>query len=312
MDSLTSLNQHTSYSRTLELEKDLLHCSVCFEKYDLRIRAPKTLSCLHTFCQSCLQNIADVDSYPKCPSCRREFPNGTRVEDFPVDHRVGQIMEYLSQKFKDVQNGCLKHENEHLNFFCKKCRTAVCRDCTVLEHKGGHEIVSISTALSEHSKQFDDTEEATNQTLDALATKTRKYDAELETMAETEENLLEEIQSKFRDYRAYLDERESSLIRDMRKHVEEQKVILNAHRDFTATKSTQLREDLDKSRKFRESLLVRHVFASFKDLKDVEECFVEVAKPDGDEIFKRFTFRAANEEDFLCNITELGVIITEE
>ncbi|KAL8613815.1 hypothetical protein ACOMHN_029672 [Nucella lapillus] len=47
-------------------EEENLECAVCLDRY----RRPKLLSCLHSFCQSCLQEVAASSPSFPCPACR--------------------------------------------------------------------------------------------------------------------------------------------------------------------------------------------------------------------------------------------------
>jgi DNA-directed RNA polymerase subunit RPC12/RpoP len=51
--------------------KRLLECSICLETFD----NPRTLPCLHSFCEICLDNFVKGkhDDELKCPECRYKF-----------------------------------------------------------------------------------------------------------------------------------------------------------------------------------------------------------------------------------------------
>lgn len=44
---------------------------------------------------------------------------------------------------------CPNHEGEDLKFYCVSCDTAVCHECTLLEHNG-HDIINMNDAITEH------------------------------------------------------------------------------------------------------------------------------------------------------------------
>ncbi|PNJ85626.1 TRIM56 isoform 2, partial [Pongo abelii] len=61
---------HGSSPSLLEaLSSDFLACKICLEQ----LRAPKTLPCLHTYCQDCLAQLADGGRV-RCPECRETVP----------------------------------------------------------------------------------------------------------------------------------------------------------------------------------------------------------------------------------------------
>uniref|UniRef100_A0A8C5KA19 E3 ubiquitin-protein ligase TRIM56 n=1 Tax=Jaculus jaculus TaxID=51337 RepID=A0A8C5KA19_JACJA len=63
------VSQGTSPSLLETLSSDFLACKICLEQ----LRAPKTLPCLHTYCQDCLSQLADRGQV-RCPECREVVP----------------------------------------------------------------------------------------------------------------------------------------------------------------------------------------------------------------------------------------------
>ena len=61
-------------SNVLEAQSDCdlikaMECPVCFDLYDLSSESPKTLSCAHTLCSTCLGRLREA----KCPQCRKKI-----------------------------------------------------------------------------------------------------------------------------------------------------------------------------------------------------------------------------------------------
>uniref|UniRef100_A0A452U3Y4 E3 ubiquitin-protein ligase TRIM56 n=1 Tax=Ursus maritimus TaxID=29073 RepID=A0A452U3Y4_URSMA len=63
------VSQGSSPSLLEALSSDFLACKICLEQ----LRAPKTLPCLHTYCQDCLAQLAD-GGHLRCPECRETVP----------------------------------------------------------------------------------------------------------------------------------------------------------------------------------------------------------------------------------------------
>lgn len=61
----------TGYTRTLIKDFKCLECSVCLQDYALPSRVPQVLNCGHTFCSSCLEQVANAGKF-RCPTCREE------------------------------------------------------------------------------------------------------------------------------------------------------------------------------------------------------------------------------------------------
>uniref|UniRef100_I3N291 E3 ubiquitin-protein ligase TRIM56 n=1 Tax=Ictidomys tridecemlineatus TaxID=43179 RepID=I3N291_ICTTR len=62
-------SQGSSPSLLEALSSDFLACKICLEQ----LHTPKTLPCLHTYCQDCLAQLAD-GGHVRCPECRETVP----------------------------------------------------------------------------------------------------------------------------------------------------------------------------------------------------------------------------------------------
>ncbi|XP_037670428.1 E3 ubiquitin-protein ligase TRIM56 [Choloepus didactylus] len=61
--------QGSSLSLLETLSSDFLACKICLEQ----LRVPRTLPCLHTYCQDCLAQLAEGGRL-RCPECREAVP----------------------------------------------------------------------------------------------------------------------------------------------------------------------------------------------------------------------------------------------
>ncbi|KAG8581806.1 hypothetical protein GDO81_007811 [Engystomops pustulosus] len=107
---------------------NLLHCTVCTEKYDETDRRPKVLCCGHTFCMKCLQEVFSRNLHLvihehipplSCPSCRQT----TEMLDVGSISRLSDnfaIINFLTDE-KSRQQYCKKHQDEIMTFFCYQC-----------------------------------------------------------------------------------------------------------------------------------------------------------------------------------------------
>ncbi|KAK7097391.1 E3 ubiquitin-protein ligase TRIM63-like isoform X2 [Littorina saxatilis] len=312
-------------------EEQFLRCSVCQESFNETKRPPKSLPCNHTFCVPCLTQIfnhaqpqsrrnllwADeaLDGPLKCPTCRVEiFVSKNKIKDLPNDHRVVQMIDFLSQAVTTTKNVCTKHERQPLNFFCKKCLLPVCRDCTVLDHKEqqGHAIVDVKEALSDRSGEFNQLEELCRQTLermkgrsDALANASKRLDI-------LERQLRNEIKETFIEYRLLLEKRQEALTDSLRQRVRDQKALINTRFVHVCEHGTQLQKLFDAFSQAKESNNVEQLFNLHKQMKDHEEQFNSVAAAEDHELFKSCTFDSTSEGEFLSGISSLGEVETKD
>lgn len=110
---------------------DLNTCAVCFEQYNFADRLPKFLSCLHTFCISCLgKMLLDSSSMTIiCPACRTVTSPGGGLVSLRTNEHALRVLE-LQEKI--------------INLNCSSRRQpAWCHSCD--------ELASVSCQLAVHS-----------------------------------------------------------------------------------------------------------------------------------------------------------------
>ena len=147
-------------SGLLKLEEQLT-CPVCLDLYT----NPKTLPCLHSFCQECLEGLpqereARGDTYYiSCPTCRQrtEVPR-EGVGAFPVAFHLNNLKEIaqsLKNKVSDPQQVTCDDHDKPLEVFCETCKTVICFHCTYRTHKD-HKHALISDCYPKHYQMLQD------------------------------------------------------------------------------------------------------------------------------------------------------------
>lgn len=312
-------------------EEQFLRCHICRERYDQTEKSPKSLPCNHTFCLPCLIQVFDHnqqnarraftfadDTYEgvlKCPTCRVEiYLSRGEISSLPNDHRVIQMMDFLSQVVVKSQNVCSKHERQPLNFFCKTCTVPVCRDCTVLDHKeqgnqGTHEIVDVSKALNDNADEFNNVENRSKQLLqgmkarsDALANSSKQLDL-------LERQLRSKIKDTFIEYRLLLERRQEGQIAILHDMIKKQKALINAKFVEVCTKGSQLQNMYDTFTKARPSNDITKLFTVHNEMKQHEAEFSQQAEANDDALFVGVDFEVTNEPIFLSEMSCLGELI---
>ena len=149
-----------------EFEQQLT-CPVCLDIYT----NPKSLPCLHSFCQHCLEglpvNPQGNKYYIKCPTCRTstELPELTGPAAFPVAFHINNFKEVYSlmKKVTEPQQvTCDVCTVANANGYCKDCNQFLCQNCHDTHKKFGanihHQLMSldeVATSASQliHGKQ---------------------------------------------------------------------------------------------------------------------------------------------------------------
>ncbi|XP_063953026.1 uncharacterized protein LOC135153589 [Lytechinus pictus] len=111
-----------------------LECSICLD----RLRSPRMLTCLHSFCELCLKEYAnqhlDAGSL-HCPTCRERtvIPNDG-ITGLKPDFRANKLLEALNKGGKDSTAGekqkqCSLCKSSKPRLFCEDCDLKMCQEC---------------------------------------------------------------------------------------------------------------------------------------------------------------------------------------
>ena len=147
-----------------------LECPVCYLPFTDEDRRPLMLECGHSFCSWCIGNVIEI--YNHCPTCRREIDQ--ELEDIPVNHSLLQIVNLRNStetnsstndriKSEDeLQNKCLLHETETIQYYCKIYNFWLCQQCIIVhtDHEADENIsttpchISVDEALSDMKTKY--------------------------------------------------------------------------------------------------------------------------------------------------------------
>ena len=121
----------TSSSTALKKLEEQLTCAICHDLYT----NPKTLSCLHSFCQQCLESLPlrpQGDNYfISCPICRHhtQLPQPTGVTDFPAAFLINNLKDVYNLMSGYQQVTCDNCTTTNATGHCKECTKFLCPEC---------------------------------------------------------------------------------------------------------------------------------------------------------------------------------------
>ena len=106
-------------------------CYLCSEKF----KSPKVLSCLHVYCQPCLEeNLSDPDSthaegHVTCPQCQQDTPLCNKdVSSLPSDLVMVNMLDMTAvQERQIICTSCKAREKAVAR--CSDCATFLCPNC---------------------------------------------------------------------------------------------------------------------------------------------------------------------------------------
>uniref|UniRef100_A0A673BBZ6 RING-type E3 ubiquitin transferase n=1 Tax=Sphaeramia orbicularis TaxID=375764 RepID=A0A673BBZ6_9TELE len=213
-----------------QIDKQFLVCSICLDHY----RNPKVLPCLHTFCESCLQNYIPPESLTlSCPVCRQtsilpekgvcalqnNFFITNLMEVLQREPECSRpeacsVLESVSAAAAGKPLCCPNHEGKVMEFYCESCETAMCLECTEGEHRE-HVTVPLRDVVEQHKA-------ALKTQLDAIHSRLPQLTAAIDLVTEISRQLNErkneavtEISNTFEELERALHQRKTALITDL-------------------------------------------------------------------------------------------------
>ena len=154
-----------------EIHDEFLVCKICLEGY----KNPKCLSCLHTFCEDCIENhVASESTYKKysdyreftCPLCRKrtQLPVGG-VKKLVDNFLVSSLSEIVGRQRPSKYPFCdicklLSGKHREATSKCLDCAKLLCVQCVQLHRKtkvtSGHSIFDVETEKDIECKEHRD------------------------------------------------------------------------------------------------------------------------------------------------------------
>lgn len=129
-----------------EIHDEFLTCKICLEGF----KSPKSLDCLHTFCEQCIENhVVSECSYKKytdyreftCPLCRKrtQLPLGG-VKKLPDNFLVSSLGEVVARQRPSKFPFCdicklVSRKHREATSKCLDCNKLLCKACVDLHHE---------------------------------------------------------------------------------------------------------------------------------------------------------------------------------
>ncbi|XP_078695201.1 uncharacterized protein LOC144924123 [Branchiostoma floridae x Branchiostoma belcheri] len=139
------------------LSEDFLECQICLQPY----RRPKVLSCLHFFCQQCLEEFLKkqkVKTELDCPTCRNKtvLPGGGVAElkdNFFVEslRDTVDVHKKLANEGESLVCGSCEAKSG-AESFCTECGDFLCDECVAIHRRikvsKGHQVIGVEQLRS--------------------------------------------------------------------------------------------------------------------------------------------------------------------
>ena len=113
-----------------------LECGICLE----RLKSPRLLTCLHSFCEQCLQRYVSDNRIEKslaCPACRDLTAIPTSgIAGLRPDFRANKFLKALEEeeerkaKYTSTEKKCSLCDSPKAIIFCIECDVIMCKLCS--------------------------------------------------------------------------------------------------------------------------------------------------------------------------------------
>ncbi|XP_033116424.1 E3 ubiquitin-protein ligase TRIM71-like [Anneissia japonica] len=114
------------------VDEKVLECTICFK----RLKNPKSLICLHSFCLACLEDWVKTKEELICPTCSKSYPVPKGgLQKLPPNTFLNNLLETIEQfSEKDHMKCSVCQKEEPVKYYCQDCRQYLCSTC-IDQHK---------------------------------------------------------------------------------------------------------------------------------------------------------------------------------
>ena len=156
------------------IDQDEFICAICFDEY----KDPVIIQCHHSFCRKCITEWIDHDKSGigtyTCPTCKVVNEITLLQRSFHIEQMRALVEK--TNKFTHLFPQCDEHPGEDLRFYCRNCKTSVCRDCKVVKLHQGHDFETLKTIATEMKNMIKGDIENANKNINDLKAETYKID----------------------------------------------------------------------------------------------------------------------------------------
>ena len=169
--------------------------------------------------------------------------------------------------------GCYKHNNQPLVFFCETCITAVCRDCTVMDHDktGEHSIVNFVDAVATQRQTLEAQMKAGLVRRSQVQRDVDQMKHEMEKIHVCRYSVIKNLRSLFQNAHERLEQGEQQIINVIMKQYDAQQSALLDKEDQLHKATTLLDKRISQSTDLMNTWDIREMMHFTEKLKNATE-----------------------------------------
>ncbi|KAI4891821.1 hypothetical protein NFI96_022464, partial [Prochilodus magdalenae] len=206
---------------------DNLCCPVCYNT----LRDPVVLSCSHSACKACLQNVWANSDSQGCPLC------GRRSSEHDSPSNLSNLCDSAIQR-------CCQH-NEHLTLFCLEDQQPVCVVCQASDEHKNHDCRPIQETADSFKRELETT-------LEPLQEKLCSFTQAKETCHKTQKHIKrqaqkteEEIRQAFEKLHQFLRNEEAARLAALKEEEERKSQMMKKKIDKISSAISFLLKTID-------------------------------------------------------------------
>ncbi|XP_062574520.1 uncharacterized protein LOC134236373 [Saccostrea cucullata] len=297
-----------------------LKCLICRELYDDIERPPKLLHCHHSLCLQCILLIFQKEAeYRKsltpayselptavtiiCPTCRTNFIiTQDGIRELPTDHRVIQLIDFISHTERYTTDFCPQHRFQPINFFCELCSTYICRDCTIVDHQEalGHTVVDFESAIKKYIPVLDKAIKEMDSEKEAIKKKQKAVEDTIENLDKEENRVSDEIKESFAKLRKILEEREQEVLQMAKREVGNEKNKLKEKLSEMEKRTEELDQNINDIQQTKEEGKLENLYKSYRTYSGYRSEPVIKVKEVDEGVVAKFSF-SSRDENIISN-----------
>ncbi|XP_078073398.1 zinc-binding protein A33-like [Mustelus asterias] len=189
--------------------EDELCCAVCHDLY----KDPVLLSCVHSFCRSCISQYWEKAVTASCPICRKE----TSSQDLRPNRTLSNIVELFvkTDEGDKIQLECSRHQ-EKLKVFCKTDNQTICVVCQTSKNHQNHEMLPVEEAAEELKEELRTSLKPVQDKKEECDNVKRDYEKTLNHIQDQSVKAEKQIKAEFVKLHRFLHEEERIVLEDLK------------------------------------------------------------------------------------------------
>ncbi|XP_041738048.1 nuclear factor 7, ovary-like [Coregonus clupeaformis] len=229
---------------------DHLCCSICTDIFT----DPVSLSCQHTFCKRCLEQILEAGLRPRCPECRalvtdRNFQINRLVKNMADQLRLEQTR---GQRSTAERGGECAEHGEAMKLFCVTDSKLICLVCKEGRDHRGHTFKPMREAQEDLMTEVVSALGILKEDINEVQHKRARQQNNISKRREKSNQVKEKIRTQFEEVINKLKQREELAMREIDRrdglvnvNMEKQLTKIKRHETEVKKRETTLQSGLD-------------------------------------------------------------------